>query len=217
MHRLLAIYVGCVALSAAAETPDFSKGGVVVSLQYGAGFWNVNQEKLTPQVGADRASQLAADLKNSSTALLRAGYNILGHATIAAELAGTGWDIFSQSRGGGGFLTGTAKWHPLQLVYGDQPRPIPIDAGVLLGLGYGIAGQNVGGGGLVWHTALEGEYYFMPWLAAGIGMQLYFLNFSNFYLDYDHRSDPGNTKPLPNGSGGTFFTLGLSLVFRTTP
>jgi hypothetical protein len=219
MHRLVAICVGLGALSASAESPDFSKGGVVVSLQYGAGFWSVDKAKLTsnPGVSTDNASLLASDLRDSSTAVLRAGYNILGHATVAAELMGTGWDLFSQSRGGAGFLTGTAKWHPLQLVYGDRARPIPIDAGVSLGFGYGIAGQTRGFDGFLWDTALEGEYYLMPWLAAGLGMRLYFLNFGTFYIDYDHRGNPGSKIALPNGSGGTFFTMGLSLIFRLVP
>ena len=41
-----------------------------------------------------------------------------------------------------------------------------------------------------------------------------FLNWSNFYVDYNNRSSPGATIALPNGSGGAFWTFGLSLTLR---
>src|SRR5438309_265113 len=109
----------CAALLASvalASAPKFSNGAVMLGVEYGVGFFNIDSAKLAAQVGEADTAVYKADLQNSHTATLRLGYNILGHATLEAALTGTGWNIFDPNRGGGGFLVGLVHWHPLELI-----------------------------------------------------------------------------------------------------
>lgn len=213
MIRFIAL-LGLVVPAAASAQPDFTRGAVVFGLQYGPGLWALDRRHLASQVGDGHAGVFVGDARNSHTASMRLGYNILGHATVEADLTATGWNLADQTRGGGGFLAGVAHWHPLALVWKDQPRPYPIDATAFLGLGYGIAGQNRGMDGQLWEVGATGSYYFSPSVAVGLFARGILLQWSNFYLDYDGRTLAGNTLALPKGSGGAFWTLGLSLDFR---
>jgi hypothetical protein len=198
------------------EGPQFSKGGFGLTVQYGPGFWNIDQSKLAAATNASEASAFVSDLKNTHTVSVRAAYTILGHASIGAELTGTGWDITTLGRGGAGFAIGSATWHPLELVFMNKDkRPLPIDVGLVFGIGYGIAGQRRGMDGLLFEGAIDVDFFFARYIAVGLFGRGIFFNWNNLYLDFENRAVPGNTLPLGNvGSVGSFFTFGISVTLR---
>jgi hypothetical protein len=92
--------------------------------------------------------------------------------------------------------------------------PIPIDFGTYFGAGYGIAGQRLGMDGLVYEWGANLDWFFAKYFALGIFVRGVFLAWDNLYIDYNNRSLPGMTVPLPKTSGGAFWTFGVSLNFR---
>lgn len=194
--------------------PEFSKGALVLGLQYGQGLWALDRARLVEQVGEHNSDLFIGQAKGSHAASLRLGYNILGHATLEAALTGTGWDLSQGSRGGAGFLAGLVHWHPLELVWREQTRPVPLDASAFFGLGYGIAGQERGMDGRIIELGAQASYWFSQAVGAGLFARGVLLQWGSFYLDYDRRAQAGNTIALSKGSGGAFWTLGVSLDFR---
>lgn len=202
---------------AGAEPPKFSEGGFVFSVQYGPGFWSIDQEHLAAQAGADSAAIFVGDLKAGHTLSLKAAYVILGHASIGADFTATGWDLFDTSRGGAGFLTGTVGWHPLETVFKVlkyEKRPVAFDLSTAFGVGYGIGGQRRGSDGLVLEWTIQFDWFFARYFALGTFARGVFLKWNNLYIDFNNRDLPGATIPLPNGMAGSFWTVGLSLNFR---
>ncbi len=205
----------CCSLSALAASPKFSEGGFLVSIQYGPGFWGIDQPRVAAQIGVAAASAYAGELQNTHTVSLGLGYSILGHASIGADLTATGWNIATSNRGGAGFAIGRLAWHPLQLVWMQKElRPLPLDVSLFFGVGYGIAGRSTGMDGVVFETGVNADYWFARYFGIGFFARFVFLNFSNFYLDYNNRSQPGATMALKDGSGGTFITVGFALHLR---
>lgn len=199
-----------------ADPPKFSQGGFLFSISYGPGFWSFDRALLGSQVGQANADVFATDAVSPSHAVaLRAGYNILGHASIGADFSATGWDITQPNRGGAGFLTGFLAWHPLELVWmKKQQRPIGLDVSTMFGVGYGIMGETRGMDGLVLQWGFNADYFFARYFGAGLFAKGTFLQWDKFYLDYYERDQPGNTLPTPRGSGGSFWMLGIALTFR---
>jgi hypothetical protein len=215
--RLAVLSLALATSSAWADPPKFSEGGFVFSMQYGPGFWVINEADLAAQVGAQYASVFVSDLKTSHTLSLRAAYNILGHASVGVDFTGTGWNVFSSNRGGAGFIVGTVGWHPLEAVFKImkyEKRPVNFDISTCFGIGYGIAGQTLGSDGLTLEWTFNFDWFFTRYFALGLFTRGAFLKWNSLYLDFNNRDVPGNTIPLPNGLGGAFWTVGLSLNFR---
>lgn len=205
----------CWSLTAFAVGPNFSEGGFLVSLQYGPGFWGIDQPKIAAQLGLAAARDFAGELQNTHTVSLGLGYTILGHASIGADLTATGWNLPDPNRGGAGFAIGRVAWHPLQLLWlQKERRPVPLDVSLFFGVGYGIVGRSTGMDGLVLETGINADYWFAKYFGIGFFARFVFLNFSNYYIDYNNRSQPGNTVALKDGSGGTFISAGFALHLR---
>lgn len=224
--RLVLVGAVLVAVTAWADPPKFSSGGLLFSIQYGPfGFWSFDRTfiggqlpLIVPQAatsGQALADQFIADLRSTHTLGLRLGYNILGHATIAVDLVATGWNLNETSRGGGGILTGTLAWHPLEIIFmKKERRPIPIDASIFFGAGYGIFGQNLGMDGLVWQWGMTADFFFNRFIALGVFVRGSFPRWGALYLNYNDRNTAGNTLTLPQTSGGQFWHPGIALTFR---
>lgn len=215
MRSALFFGIFCLTSGAWASTPKFSEGGLILGLDVGVGVWAVDATHLGKQSNPAAAQTFVSDLATSPALAVSAAYVIRGHASVGAELTATGWDLPSQSRGGAGFLVGLVGWHPLELVWRNhEERPVPLDARVVLGFGYGIVGERLGADGLVVRTGLQADWWFTPWFGVGAVMRLLFLRFGQLYYDFNNRSLPGNTVPLPESSGGAFVDVGLTLLFR---
>jgi hypothetical protein len=215
--RFVAGCLTLVASAALADPPKFSEGGFIFSLQYGPGFWSLDEAALSAQVGPGYASVFAGDFKTSHTLTLKGSYVILGHASVGVDFTATGWDVFSSSRGGAGFLAGTVGWHPLETVFkilGYEKRPVVFDVTTFFGLGYGIAGQRIGSDGLVMEWGFDFDWFFTRSFALGTFVRGVFIKWNSLYLDFNNRDLPGNTIAVPNGVGLSFWTVGLSLNFR---
>lgn len=206
--------VGQVA-QAAPQPPNFSGGGFTIGLQYGPGLWNVDRALISKQTSTFAADTFANDAVTSHALTLRLAYSILGHVSIGVDFTATGWDLEKASRGGAGFLVGSATWHPLELVFmKKEKRPIPLDVGVLLGMGYGIAGEQIGMDGAVFQMGLLVDYFIARFFAVGLAFRTNFLLWDNLYYDFYNRDLPGAMAKLPQGSGGQQFHLALTLTFR---
>lgn len=216
MIRCLLMTTVLAACTSFADPPKFSQGGFALSVMYGPGFWSFDRALLASQVGQGNADLYLSDPVNPSHAIsLRAGYNILGHASLGVDFVATGWRITQADRGGGGVVTGYLAWHPLELVWMKKPqRPIGLDVSTMFGVGYGIMGQNRGMDGLVLQWGFNADYFFARYFAAGIFVKGSFLQWDKFYIDYYGRDQPGNTVQVPRGAGGSFWTMGISLTFR---
>lgn len=209
-------------LAAWADPPNFSKGGFLVQLQYGPGWWTMDGAKLDTLSGTPAGSLFASDLPLDPTegpshaASLSLAYNILGHASIGADITGTGWNIDNPSRGGAGFVIGKVAWHPLELVFlNKDKRPIALDFSTFFGVGYGIAGGGrnpnpLGMDGLLFEWGLNVDYFFARFFGVGFFARGVFFNWEKLYVDYNNNQ----FFPLSAPSGGSFWTLGLSLTFR---
>jgi hypothetical protein len=209
---VIAVLTGSMGL---ADPPKFSEGGFLFSVMYGPGFWSFNRTLLAEQVGGANADVYIADAVTSHTVSLRAGYNILGHASLGVDFSATGWDVTMANRGGGGVLTGYVAWHPLELVWmKKEQRPIGLDVSTLFGVGYGIMGESRGMDGLVFQWGFNADYFFARFFGAGLFAKGTFLQWDKFYLDYNNRDLPGNTLKVTRGTGGSFWTLGIALTFR---
>ena len=220
------------------NVPNFSAGGFNFQLQYGPGFWTV----ATPSLGADpgknglvvgpeRAALFTGmlnDPKHSPghVVSLSLSYNILGHVSLGADITATGWNIFDDARGGGGFAIGKIAWHPLELFFmNKEKRPIGLDFSTFFGLGYGIvggataaAGNPLGMDGLIFEWGANVDYFFAKSFGLGFFARGVFLNWEKFYLDFNHRDADtcGGpcTIPLAKPLGGSFWTFGISMTFR---
>lgn len=225
MFKRLILIAVCALVSATAwaDPPKFSSGGVLFSIQYGPfGFFSFDRTFIGNQLQASAGSlgqvyadQFLGDLQSTHTVGIKLGYNILGHATIAAELVATGWNLSQTNRGGGGILTGTLAWHPLELIFlKKERRPIPIDASIFFGAGYGIFGQTLGMDGLVWQWGMTADFWFNRYIGLGVFIRGSFPRWGALYINYDQRSQPGNTLQLPQTSGGQFWHPGIAITFR---
>lgn len=229
MIRLIAVLVSLVPLAVWADPPHFSSGGFNFKIEYGIGLWSVDQTKLGNDPGKDglmvgptNAQLFKSSLQNTHTVSLSAYYNILGHASVGADLTATGWNLFDTTRGGGGFVIGKVAWHPIELFFlNKEKRPIGLDADTYFGVGYGIVGGATsvpgmpnGMDGLIFEWGLNANYYFARYFGVGAFVRGIFLNWDKFYLDFNNRDVPGNTLPLASPLGGSFWTFGISLIFR---
>ncbi len=230
MIRLIAVLIALAPLAVWADPPHFSNGGFNFQIQYGPlGVWTIDEAKLGAdegrnglRVGPTNAGLFKDSLQNTHTVSLSAAYNILGHASVGADLTATGWSLFDASRGGGGMVIGKVAWHPLELFFmKKEKRPIGLDASTFFGVGYGIvggataqAGAPTGMDGLLFEWGANVDYFFARYFGLGLFVRGVFLNWDKFYLDFNNRDVPGNTIPLAKPLGGSFWTFGLSLTFR---
>ncbi len=212
------------------EVPQFSHGGVLVNLQWGYGIWNLDGANLNKQVVRCRLLQAVSGARSRTRMSidLRIAYNILGHASVGVDFNATGWNVFNPTRGGSGYLTGTIAWHPLELVFIKKPRrPFGLDITTWVGLGYGILGISGDNGGpaagmdgIVVQWGINAEYYFTRFVGTSAGScAAHFLRFNTFYYDWDtaHGGGPAANaaqQVLNPVSGGSFWNVGIDLVFR---
>lgn len=196
-----------------ADAPDFTRNAFVIGLDYGYGIWQLDANKLASQTMGDSAT-FVNESQNTSTASFRLGFDILGYVTVEGDLTGTGWNLFSSNRGGGGFLPFLVSVHPLRFFVSGERH---LDATVFGGIGYGIMGQDRGIDGLIWSAGLRLGYFFNSWFSANVFSRWIFLDCSTYYLDYNNRSAPGASEPLPQQSGGDFWTFGAGLELRFAP
>jgi len=218
MIPLLALGWLLAPLPAGAEAPDFGSGGLAVAVEYGPGFWSLSREALLRQAPTHAADVDAflADLQDTHTLSLQVRYSIKGHVSLGGDLTATGWNLADVTRGGGGFVTGTLAWHPLQLVYAllQEPRALGLDLSTSFGAGYGLAGQRRGMDGAVFEWAFTADWFFTRFFSLGAFVRGVFLDWSSLYVNFANRGVAGNTIPLPEHSGGSFWTFGGSLTFR---
>jgi hypothetical protein len=232
--RVITLSAILAPLAVWADPPHFSSGGFNFQIQYGPGFWTVDQAKLGSDpgvtdamgnryvVGPTNAELFKTSLQNTHTVSLSAAYNIMGHASIGADLTATGWNLFDVSRGGGGMVIGKVAWHPLELFFmKKEKRPIGIDASTFFGVGYGIVGgaTSVAGfpngmDGLLFEWGANVDYFFARYFGLGFFARGVFLNWDKFYLDFNNRDVPGNSIALAKPLGGSFWTFGISMTFR---
>lgn len=220
MIRLLTLMVLLAPVAGWADPPQFSSGGFNLQIQYGPGFWDLDKAKLDAELAASPdpggGTEFVGDLRNTHTVSLSAAYNIMGHASVGADLTATGWNLTEVSRGGGGLVVGKVAWHPMELIFfRKEKRPIPLDFSTFFGIGYGIVGGGRavnprGMDGLLFEWGANVDWYFARFFALGFFGRGVFLSWDKLYQDYNSKVFVKLSKP----SGGSFWTFGVALTFR---
>lgn len=204
--------------------PVVGHAGGYITFSFGYNWWSLNRAMLNEQVfpADDPSFMLDASLQNGAAAGLRGGYNVLGHAHVGFNFLATGWDVFDQDRGGGGYIGGEVGWHPLSLVSallaragkGALPGEKYYDLFIEGGAGWGIVGEDRAMQGPIGSVGVGVEGVPATWVSIGVRSTWYYPLFSEYILDYNHRRDPGNTINLPKGSGGSFCSVQGYLAFH---
>jgi hypothetical protein len=205
---LVMVVVLAVALLAWPTKGWAHSGGIQIGLEYGYGDWSFDRTHLVNQVGPALADDFLTHTHSGQTAALHLGYNILGFGGPEVDVTATGWNITSADRGGGGMVAGIGAFSPFNFFLPPERR---WDAQVFLGYGYGLVGQTKAMDGGVFEWGARGEFFVTPNLSLGAALRFYHPQFGDFILDYDNRSQPGNTLKLPQGSGGLFWMLGVQV------
>jgi len=121
------------------------------------------------------------------------GYNVMNYASLELKLNFTGSDITKKGeRRGGGFISGIAKYHPLN----HWKKGYFIDPYIFLGGGYSMVGLNVEEpgfaekqskaiAGLFFETGLGSDFYIKRWFSLFLDLNFYFPSYSKFYYDWD--------------------------------
>ncbi len=146
---------------------------------------NAQKEATTDIVSTDLGGMFALDFNM--------GYNIMNYASVELKLNFTGSDITSKGeRKGGGFVSGIAKYHPLN----HWKKDYFIDPYVFLGGGYSMIGMNVEEWGFpekqskaiaggFFETGLGTDVYIKNWFSLFLDLSFYFPSYSKFYYDWD--------------------------------
>lgn len=194
---------------AAARSPA---EGLVLRLEPGWAAWSLDGDKLRSQVGAHAGEidpLLIQQTQDAFAMGLSVGYNILGHATLAVGIDGSGWDVDSTARGGAGIVTFTAAWHPVRLLDRSDPEG-RWDASIFLGGGWGVMGEDRALDGLVLSTGIRGEFFPLSWLSVGASLRYLPLAFSRYVLHWNNDV----AIALPEGSGGGLFLPAVSVALH---
>lgn len=213
----------------ALEVPRFSKGGMLLALEFGPGAWDFDQSYLASQIAQNpgygpSAGAIAAgwtgSFKTSYCLSLRIGYNIMGFATVELSFTGTGWDLGSEARGGGGFAGGVVRFHPLEILWRvlkKDPRPFGLDVTTYWGWGYGIAGFGantlslaMGTDGFAFQWGFDAEYFFTKSIGLSLGLRGAFPFWEHLYFNFGEKQGPS----LPQTSKGAFWTPALGVLMR---
>ena len=154
---------------------------------------------------------MIGETKNAFAMTLGIGYDIKGLFTLGLELTGTGWNIGSANRGGGGLSSFTVAWHPLgNFVHGGKMRV--LDLSIFVGAGWGVVGQDRALRGLIVTTGVRAEAYLAPWISMGATLRWDPLFYGTYVINWNG----GQTVDLPKNSGGSVlvpaFTIALHMV-----
>jgi hypothetical protein len=221
---LVAVLVwGAASPAYALEVPQFQNGGFHLGLQVGGSLPQLDRAGLEKQ--APNAKSLLSTVPADAFALgFRLSYNVMGYASAGVDFSATGWNVFTTTRGGAGFLVGMLAIHPLQFFYINKgQRPLGLDVSTHFGVGYGIAGGGSEAGlwgidGLIlqWGTTID--YFLNRYFGLQFFVKGNFMRWDRFYYDWDaaHQA-PDNTmysSKLPQTSGGSWWVLGGALVLR---
>lgn len=194
--------------TARAEAPAVQEG-LFVRLEGGYAQWEFDSARIQAQEGvpAGEVQSAFVDQVASGPALaLELGYNVKGHVTFLASLAGTGWDIWARERGGGGFVAGLLAWHPAELI--PQLRDRRWDLSFFGGAGYGVVGELRALDGLHYQFGARAEWLANDWLSVGLSVRSVPLMFSRYVIDWNKEE----SVPLRDGSGGRVLVPALGLT-----
>jgi hypothetical protein len=146
------------------------------------------------------------------------GYNVMNYASLELKLNFTGSDITKKGeRRGGGFISGIAKYHPLN----HWKKGYFIDPYIFLGGGYSMVGLNVEEpgfaekqskaiAGLFFETGLGSDFYIKRWFSLFLDLNFYFPSYSKFYYDWDKDV----THDMNNTPSTTVFSIILGSRFH---
>lgn len=121
------------------------------------------------------------------------GYNIMSYASIELKLNFTGTDLTEKGeRKGGGFVSGIAKYHPIN----HWKKDYFLDPYLFLGGGYSMIGMNVEEWGFpekqskaisggFFEIGIGTDIYIKRWFSVFLDINLYFPSYSKFYYDWD--------------------------------
>ncbi len=192
--------------------------GFAFRLEGGRAMWSLDAGRIEEQVSGELRGEIQSlmveSTHNAPSITLHLGYNILGHATIGAEICATGWDVFDSSRGGGGLAAGTLSWHPAELLAELLPigllRQRTWDASFFAGAGWGAVGKDRALRGDFVVLGARAEIYFADWFTLGASVRSFLLRFDEYVVHWDN----DEFVTLPDRSGGSLLVPSIAVTMR---
>ncbi len=213
MSAILRVFVlGVLVVSPSAFAQRFALGeGLLFRLEPGYALPSLDAERIQGQTRlppGEVQALLSEQTPSAPGMTLVLGYNVKGHATVAASLSVTGWDLATAQRGGAGFAALEASWHPLQLSPRLHQRR--FDVSVFGGAGYFALGEQRALTGLHLQAGLRAEYFVTNWLSLGGAVRYISLQANEYVEDWN-----GNVRQeLPDGSGGSVLIPSLTIAIH---
>lgn len=155
-------------------------GGFYLQFAPGYGVLDAEEaivEKDTNEGGRDHAT---ADFVPQ----LKLGVSLFGYGGIETDIAAYGWDLTKSERGGGGFVGGTVRLQPLEIVghFIDPSLQLPsisppgpvgwddrfFDLGVYVGGGFTMLGEDYAYQGSYIKYGFDLQFYITPNFAIGL-------------------------------------------------
>jgi len=220
MRQISLALLAAALLAAALLAPSLARAsgpatgeGLVVRLEPGYALWQLDAKNIESQVGplaVEVPAKMVGEVQNAFGLTLAIGYDILGHATVGLEISGTGWNVGSANRGGAGFVSFTAAWHPVRLFDKRGASRRPWDASIFFGAGWGVVGEDRAMRGLFLTLGARAEYFPKPWFSVGLSIRMNPLMFSRYVTDWN----AGAGVDLPKGSGGDLLVPALTIALH---
>lgn len=175
----------------------YSEEGFYVSLGLGADIF-MGERMPSEWIYKDgypvaRTDIVSTDLGGMFATDFNMGYNIMNYASVELKFNLTGSDITQKGeRKGGGFISGIAKYHPIN----HFMKNYFVDPYAFMGGGYSMVGMNVyepgfpekqskGIAGGFFETGLGTDVYIKRWFSLFLDLNFYFPIYSKFYYDWD--------------------------------
>jgi|GEM_PF-977608 len=207
-HPLLLTLFAVICAALASAPADARNGGLYVELAPSFGLFQADEVVI--ENGGDGGARTPP---NSFVPQLKVGVNLFGYAGMELDVAAHGWDLFEQSRGGGGYVGGVARVTPLELlrfVIPDSfqlPSLMPegpvtwhdrfFELGLYFGGGYTIVGENYAYQGGYLKYGMDLKFFITPFFAVGIDLPvrqaLYApFRFTHYADELGHCTDGGD-------------------------
>jgi hypothetical protein len=171
-------------------------GGIYLELAPSWGFYMTDEVII--EDGDDSGSPYP---QAGFTPQLNVGFNMFGLAGAELNVAAHGWDLGRVERGGGGFIGGTFRMTPLELLSFVMPddlrvpilippetvtfRDRPFDIGIKLGGGYTLVGEDFAYQGGYFQWGFDVKWFITPHFAIGLDLPFRQAILEPFrYVDY---------------------------------
>lgn len=175
----VSIMLSTAALGLWAAPSQARNGGMYLQLAPGWGFYDTDEVIIEKDDGEGGSIFPLGDF----TPQLKLGFTLFGWAGVETDIAAHAWDLGQAERGGGGFVGGTFRIMPLEILSSfltekNIPSLVPtgpvswhdrpFDLALYVGGGYTLVGEDYGYQGSYLKLGGELQYFVTPNFAVGL-------------------------------------------------